>query len=264
MVEENKQVDFQLSVQDGGLTYTPANIIFSDYERILADAEKLNMLLNQVQVTEDNLQLAKKLVAETRKQFNILDQQRKDIKKFILEDYQDFEKQVKEIGSVISEGENLVRGKIRELEEIEREEKWDKVFELWEEHSGRYEFTSWIGFDDWYEPRYTNKSQSLSKTEEELIEWLEEKRNDVLVIDASPDREELMFHYRDSLNLSDAILKVNQQKEAVKNFEQTKRVKDKVEKSKKVYRVTVYSEGDYHNLLSWLRCNQIEFTKEVI
>lgn len=254
---------FSLSPLENGFTYSPAKVTFSDYERIMGEAVRLNELLSQVEVTEENIGLAKKLVAKTRSQFNILDQERKDAKKNILSDFENFEKQVKEIGQVISEGENLVRSKIRELEEKEREEKKDKILKLWEEHSHRYEFTDWIKFTDWYEDRFANKTQSLNKLEEELIQWLEQRRQDIKVIDDNPDREEMMYFYKESLNLSDAMLKVTEKKKQIEQLEQTKRVQERTVTQDKEYSFTVYSENDYHNVLKFLRENKIYFSKEV-
>lgn len=162
-------LEFNLAPLEEGFKYTPAVVQFSDYERIKEQAEDLNMILNQVQVSDENLKLAKKLVAQVSKQFNVLDQQRKDTKKAIMGNFEEYESQVKEIGYIVSEGENMVRGKIRELEEQEREEKEQEIKELWDKHSEHYAFTEWFGYEFWFKPQFLNKTKSVNKTEEELV-----------------------------------------------------------------------------------------------
>lgn len=62
-----------------------------------------------------------------------------------------------------------------------------------------------------------------------------------------------MVYYKESDgNLSETLLKLKQVKEQKQAFEQTKRVEDKMHTVKHSYSLTVYDEGDYHNLLNWL------------
>lgn len=257
-------LEFNLAPVQEGFSYTPATVRFSDYERIKGQAEDLNMILNQVQVSEENLKLAKKLVAEVRKQYNVLDQQRKDAKKAIMGNFSDYESKVKEIGFIVSEGENLVRGKIRELEEIERDEKASEIKELWDEHSTHYDFVSFYGYDEWFEPRLLNKTQSVNKTEEELVQWLQRVQNDMKVIDSQPEREDLMLLYKSNQgDLSKALIELNKIQEQRKQVELLSRVEDRMESEERTYTITLYSEDTYHKVLKWLQDNDIDYTKEV-
>lgn len=258
------ELEFNLTPSVSGFSYTPATVTFSDFHRILEEADMLNSLLSQVQVDDENIKTAKKLVAEVRKQFNVLDRQRIEAKKDILGNFSDYEQQVKEIGAVVQEGENLVRSKIRELEEIERAEKEEEVRALWEERSDQYEFTEWLTYEDWFEPKYLNKSQSLNKTEEELVEWLEAKRNDVMVIESHQQREELMIYYKQNdFSLALAMNQLAQFEAQKKELVQTKRVEDVVSKDREMYHITVYDEDDYFKMIGWLNRNDIVFTVDV-
>ena len=138
--------DTDLIISQNSVEFTPVKVDFKDYEYIKSSAERLNIELKGREVTEDNVQESKKLVAEVRKQFNALDQMRKDTEKEVMAEFNVFKDQVKEIGSIIGEGEDVVRSQIRELDDTQREAKREKVKELWEDHAGRYKFTSWFGF----------------------------------------------------------------------------------------------------------------------
>ena len=176
-----------------------------------------------------------------------------------------FKDQVKEIGSIIGEGEDVVRSQIRELDDTQREAKREKVKELWDDHAGRYKFTSWFGFEYWFEERYLNKTQSLNKLEETLVKWLESHETDVAVIDSYPEREELMGYYLDHQgNLSRALVQLNHEKERKKQLEQVEKTVSRVKKVSQAYAVTVYDEGAYRKLLHWLNDNSVDYTKDII
>ena len=260
-----REVQFDLAPSSEGLSFTPAKVDFNDYDRIRSEALMLNDILHQLQIDEDNVKMAKKLVAGVRAQVNVLDTERKEAKKRVMEEFNEFELQVKEISSIVGEGENLVRSKIRQLEEIEREEKLEDVKELWEEHSSRYEFTSWFGFGKWFDSRYLNKTQSLNKTEEELVSWLESTRNDVMVIDSHASREDLMVIYnQNGGKLSEALITLQQVEVEKQEYKQTERVVDNKKKVQKRYVITLYDESEYLRLIQLADRYGLIYDKEVV
>ena len=257
--------DTDLIISQSSVEFTPVKVNFKDYEYIKSSAERLNLELKAREVNEDNVQESKKLVAEVRKQFNALDQMRKDTEKEVMAEFNVFKDQVKEIGSIIGEGEDVVRSQIRELDDVQREAKKEKIKELWDDHAGRYKFVSWFGFEYWFEERFLNKTQSLNKLEESLVEWLEAHETDVSVIDSYPEREELMGYYLDHRgDLSRALVQLNHEKERKKQLEQVEKTVSRVKKVSQAYTVTVYDEADYRKLLHWLNDNSVDYTKDVI
>ena len=130
--------DTDLIISQNSVEFTPVKVDFKDYEYIKLSAERLNIELKGREVTEDNVQESKKLVAEVRKQFNVLDQMRKDTEKEVMAEFNVFKDQIKEIGHIIGEGEDIVRSQIRELDDVQREAKREKIEEMWDEHARRY------------------------------------------------------------------------------------------------------------------------------
>ena len=76
--------DTDLIISQNSVEFTPVKVYFKDYEYIKSSAERLNIELKGREVTEDNVQESKKLVAEVRKQFNVLDQMRKEDRKSVV------------------------------------------------------------------------------------------------------------------------------------------------------------------------------------
>ena len=264
-----ESLNFDLVIPKDAVKFTPAKVEFNDYERILKEAEQLNAMLHSAEINEDNLTLSKKLVAEVRKKVDALDRQRIDGKKLVLEDFNEFEEQIKLIKNTVQEGENIVRGKIREFDEMERQTKLVQVQELWDTHAPRYEFTDWLTFDQWFEERFLNKSQSINKTEESLIEWLENVRSEIQVIDNHPDREELMVLYKgNGHSLSKALLELSEHKKELETMRSQRRVEEAVPSKTEVFvsfKLTgTTTELKYKALESFLERQGIKYEGETI
>lgn len=260
-----QEVQFNLSPTDEGLSFIPAKVNFNDYDRIRSEALMLNDILHQIDINEDNVKMAKQLVAGVRAQVNVLDTERKEAKKRVMQEFNEFELQVKEINSIVGEGENLVRSKIRQLEEIEREEKMELVKELWDVHSPRYEFISWFGFDKWFDSRYLNKTQSINKTEEELVSWLESTRNDVMVIDSHASREDLMVIYnQNGGKLSEALITLQNIEAEKQEYKRADKVQDVQKKVVKRYIITLYNDAEYTKLVQLADRYAMDYDTEVV
>lgn len=264
-----ESLNFDLIIPENAVKFTPAKVEFNDYERILKEAEQLNVMLHSAEITEDNLALSKKLVAEVRKKVDALDRQRIDGKKLVLEDFSQFEEQIKLIESTVQEGENIVRGKIREFDEIERQAKLVQVQELWDTHAPRYEFTDWLTFDQWFEERFLNKSQSINKTEEHLVEWLENVRSEIQVIDNHTDREELMVLYKgNGHNLSKALLELAEHKRELETMRSQRRVEEAISSTVEVhvsFKLTgTTTEVKYEALVNFMKRHDIEYEAVIL
>lgn len=256
------EMTFNLEPTTEGLTFVPAKVTFGDFERIKAQALMLNDLLNQVEVDEENVKTAKRLVAGVREQVNRLDRERIDNKKRVLEQYTVFEGQVKEINAIVSEGEDLVRSKIRQLEEVERDRKRELVESMWDDHAGRYEFTEYFGYDYWFDEKFTNKSQSMNKLEEQLVQWLEAKRSDIMFIDSHQSREDLLVIYRENGGkLSEALLTLQDIEREKDELKGTKRVNVSVRPTEPMHKyiITLHTSVDAMKVIEFMGQNEIQY-----
>ena len=188
----------------GTLEFEVGKITFNAYENIKNKALKLSENLKTVEVSEENIKESKKLIVEVNKDVKKLEDYRIKVKKEMLKPYNDFEIQVKEIVKIVKEADEYVRSQIRELEEIERENKKAIVKEMFENKAKHYDFNEIITFDKFFKESMSNKTTSLDKIENELSEWLEQRKMDIEVIKSLKD-DEVLKEYLETFNLALAI-----------------------------------------------------------
>lgn len=202
-----------LNINIHEIQVVPGNIVFTEYESLKQQALELAHNIEQVEVTDDNIQVSKKMLAAVNKRIKEMEERRISIKKEILEPYNLFESQVKEIVSIVKDAENLVRDQVRELEENERNEKRAAIREIFEKRIPHYNFGETFGFDDFIKPQHLNKTVTMKAIESEMVNWLEGKDRDLQVIKTLPNADYVLAEYLDTKDLAIAIQIVNQREE---------------------------------------------------
>lgn len=242
----------------GTLEFEVGKITFNAYENIKNKALKLSENLKTVEVSEENIKESKKLIAEVNKDVKKLEDYRIKVKKEMLKPYNDFEIQVKEIVKIVKEADEYVRSQIRELEEIERENKKAIVKEMFENKAKHYDFNEIITFDKFFKESMSNKTTSLDKIENELSEWLEQRKMDIEVIKSLKD-DEVLKEYLETFNLALAIENAKVKEEENKKIEE---VMKKTEKSSKKYIFIISEEKDAKLAEMLLKENKINYIME--
>lgn len=263
-----KKHDYEVKIVQG-------QVIFSDYENILKEAENLAEHVNQVTVNDENLRESKKLVSTMNKRVTEMNDKRKEVKNEILKPYTEYEQQVKHIESVVRDAENHVRTQVRDLAEQERDEKRKEIANIYDMRIQHYDFESLMGFGDFIQNKHLNKSYSISKVEDDLVQWLEMVRQDLQTIDKvskddSEYKNEIIIAYQDTQNISKAIDNVEIAREQRRKVAeqsrqrelQTKRDarrQEEVEEQESQYTITV-SERDLNLVKEFLKRNDIDNT----
>jgi hypothetical protein len=206
---ENEIDLFKVDVQ--AIELNQGSLVFHDYERIKEEAEKLAEQIKTVEVNEENVKESKKLLAVVNKRLKELEDTRIGIKKTLLEPYQEFEEQVKEIVGIVKEADAEVREQVKLLEEFDRIEKEDAIKEIWEKRISKYSLGSLIPFDDFANPKHFNKSTSIDSVEKEMIEFLEHTQKDINVIKTMDNNKEIVSAYLGRYDLAEAIAIVTEQ-----------------------------------------------------
>ena len=240
------------------LEFEVGKISFNDYENIKNKALKLSENLKTVEVSEENIKESKKLIAEVNKDVKKLEDYRIKVKKEMSKPYNDFEIQVKEIVKIVKEADEYVRSQIRELEEIERENKKAIVKEMFENKAKHYDFNEIITFDKFFKESMSNKTTSIDKIENELSEWLEQRKMDIEVI-KSLKHDEVLKEYLETFNLALAIENAKVKEEENKKIEE---VMKKTEKSSKKYIFIISEEKDAKLAEMLLKENKINYIME--
>ncbi len=149
------------------------SIDFPEYDNLLAQATEVAEYLKTLEVNEDNIKENKKILAKANKAIKELNDRRIKIKKAIMEPYEEFAEKVKNIESIVKEADELVRSQVRNLEEKEREEKKARIQEIWDKRIGAYEYAKIMTFGDFLKSKHLNKTTTLKKVEDEMVETLE-------------------------------------------------------------------------------------------
>lgn len=133
-----------------------------NYEEIKQEVTEKVALYKNLVYTDDQIKEAKADRAKLNNFVKVLEDKRKEIKKQCLQPYEDFERQIKEIVSVVNEPIALIDKQIKEADRIKKEEKLEKIKELWES----YEHPDDLPFERVFNERMLNVSFSMKHVEQ--------------------------------------------------------------------------------------------------
>lgn len=253
----------ELILQEGfesEITVEQGSIKF-DSSRLKQEAKQIADYLSNIEVTDSTVKENKKLVAKLSKATKILEDERIRIKNQMLEPYAYFEKEVKEIVGIVKGADDLVRSQIRDLEELERDRKRDELMTIWNMRVEHYTFRDIVKFDQFIRPQHLNKTTPISKTELEMVEYMESIDKDLKALRFLEDSEDILEVYLEHFDLSRAIQTVQRRKETkerVAEFQKrmTPAQKDVVEDS---FLFKIVGKKDRKLVEMLLKENDIEF-----
>lgn len=231
--------------------------------------QKINVLGRQllsIEVTPDNIQENKRLVAQVRKFVDGLNRERIDFKNQYLQPYKKLEAQVKEISNRVTDYENIVRDQIREIEEVEREEKQKEIEEIFNRRLRAYGDQKLFEFNDFIKPKYLNKSFSINKVEEEMVSWFESRNQDISALKifaetSNHDYAEILNQYLMTQNVAETMTyfkTLDNKKESI-NKALEKKPKSKKKIPQEEYVLIRVKEKDKDRVGSLLTLSGIEF-----
>lgn len=223
----------QILVQQGAIEW-------SQYTDLKRQAQELAENIRALTVDEENIKQSKKLLAEVNKRCKELEDRRIKIKNLMLEPYKLFEDQVKEIVGIVKEADEVVRQQVKQLEEIERQEKEHKLKTLFDLRIKHYSFRDLFSFADFLKPKHLNKTVTVEAVENEMIEFLEKLTKDLKAIETMQNSKSVLSLYLDTKDLAAAIT-LQQQKEAQeRRIEEAQAIKTESTNKKIEYLVSVH------------------------
>lgn len=234
---------------------TRPTITFDDYERLKEQATEIAHFVSQIEVTEENVKEAKKLLATLNKNVERLNRRRIDIKNEILKPYEDFANQVKDIETTVKNADKIVRDQVKEMEERERNEKRAELEQIWADRIELYDFAKVMSFDDWLKPQHLNKTQTIKKSEVDMTEYLERIEREIETLSGMDDADELIMEYKQSQDMSKAIQAVKDRKERIQAQKQALEIETKPE----TFLFVITGEKDRNLTELLLKENNIEF-----
>ncbi|EAE8466731.1 DUF1351 domain-containing protein [Listeria monocytogenes] len=239
---------------------TQGSILFPAYKKIKSDSLLLAQQIENIEVTEENVKQSKKLLAAVNKEVKNLESERISIKKEMLEPYNEFEKQVKEIVSIVKTADEMVRQQVTQMEEEEREDKKLVLKRMFEKRIRMYDFKTYFTFDDFIENRHLNKSLSINKIESEMVEWLTKIETELKIIETMPYPDEIIAEYKETKDLAVSAQIVSDRHKAQEVIKEAKNdIKDEQLHTKITF--TLFDEKDVKLVEMFMRQNKIKFEK---
>lgn len=246
-----------LAFKEDQLLVDVGKIEFYQYETLLNQALEVAEKVKSIEVTSENIKESKKIIASVNKAIKELNTRRITIKKEIMKPYDSFAKQIKDIENIVSEADEIVRNQIRNLEEAEREEKRKEIEDIWNKRINQYEYAKLTTFNDFIENKHLNKTYSMKKVEEDMVQTLEKYEKDIKLLSDMQDSKELINSYLDVKDVS-TVLELKKEKEN-RIQEQNNILKDQRLNVKKAYYIKINNSKDCKLATLLLKENGIEF-----
>lgn len=257
--EENMENEMQLEMWR--IEVLPGQIEFTEYEKVKQQAISLAEQIQQVEVNEENIKESKKMLAAVNKSVKELETRRITIKKFMMQPYENFESQVKEIVGIVKDADEIVRQQVRELEEAERKEKEETLLDRFSKRIVHYSFRDFFTFSDFLQPRHLNKTVSIESVEKEMVAFLEKISRDLKAIEGMENGKEVWKYYTQLMDLSAAVSLTTESEKQRKKIESYKAFEKKVDNVH--YEISVFNEKDFKLVEMFMQNNDIDFLYEV-
>ncbi len=250
------------TITSGNVIVKDGKIQFDNYLTMLEQSKKIAEYLGAITVTKDTIKANKKIIAKAREAVNDLENRRIAIKKELLEPYNEFEAKIKNITGIINEADETVRDQIREFEEQERDAKREELEKVWNAKANQFPGTeSVISFNDFVENRHLNKSVTIKKTTEEMVNKLKQISDDIDVLEGyEPDC--LLEYKSNGYRLAPAITTVKNRKESIQKYKAQKEEKKQEQEGKKLFTLGLFKQEDMDQVVIFCQTNGIKF-KEI-
>lgn len=195
-------------------------------------AEKVSYYTGLV-YTEDQIKDAKADRAKLRKFVDALEAKRKEIKKQCLAPYDAFEKQMKEIISIVNEPIQMIDVQVKEYEEAQKEEKYRAIEAYWLTLSDDGKIPNGVTLEKIYNAKWLNASVNIKTVCLEINARLEQIEKDLAVLAELPEFGfEATEVYKDTLDLNKAIAEGKRLSEMQKRKAEAERLKAEQEAAK--------------------------------
>lgn len=172
-----------------------------------------------VTADKEQIQDAKKHMADMRKLRKALEDERIKAKKKILKPYDDFAVKEKELIQILDDAIQELDVQVKEYDEMLRQEKLEKAKEIYKEEIGNLDRT--IPFEKVYQESWLNKTKTLKSIREEIANVRDKVDADLKLInmESSAYAFEMKEEYMKSFDLTAAMAKKQELEEAAKRKE---------------------------------------------
>lgn len=201
---------FELSIQSSG----KQEIQFLGYDKTLEDVRRLVAEMEQQEVTEENIQTSKKLIASINKQIKELDKERLAVKREIMTPYDELNEKIQLLKSELNKGVTHINVQIKEITAREQEQRKLQIKDLFKKYQKSYNAPQWLTFDKFIAKNptlITNKATSAKKIRESVVSYFEKFKQDYDLLKTQyPDKDDrsaiLIAYSKNGHNMQEAII----------------------------------------------------------
>lgn len=121
--------------------------------------------------TDDTVRNAKADRAKLNKFVDAMETKRKELKKKVLDPYNQFESEEKQLVAIVQRAINNIDSQVKDYERRRREEKTAKVREFYEDNIG--DLANYLPFERVFRPEYANQSVTMKSIKESILETIQ-------------------------------------------------------------------------------------------
>lgn len=191
-----------------------------------------------ISYTEEQLQEAKEDRAKLNAMKKDISDRRVQVKQALLEPYEKFEAEVEEVVALIDEPIAMIDKQIVAYEERTKKEKRQALEDFFEK--SMMDIPVLITFDKIFNPKWLNKTASLSSCKKEIKKAIEDIVADVSAIRSSLSGKYSVYaeeyYMKREMNLSKALSEANHIQEMDKKAEEEEQKRAKIEEEAKIQR----------------------------
>lgn len=169
-------------------------------DSIIEQANEVATYIDNTEIDESNIKEVKKMLANAKKVNKALNDKKLEIKKAYMEPYTAFENVIKEAKEIIDNADSTLRNKVKEIEQVEKDEKEEELQRIFNEQVESYGLKEIFTFDMWFKSEFLNKSFSKNKCVENLFLTLDKVKNDLELISHFPHSEKIAYEYLNNTN----------------------------------------------------------------
>lgn len=196
--------------------------------------------------TDEQLQEAKADRAKLNAMKNDISDRRIQVKNALLEPYNVFEAEVKEVIALIDEPIAMIDEQIVAYEKRTKEEKRQTLEKFFTENKGS--LPEQITFERIFNQKWLNKSSSLSSCKNEIKKLIEDISADLAAIRSSLDERYSVyaeeFYLKREMNLSHALAEANHIQEMDRKAEEERKAKEQAQKEREEARKRAKEEAE--------------------
>ena len=181
-----------------------------NFDELKKEITEKTEMYDSLVYTDETIKEAKNDRAKLNKLIKALEDERKNVKKRMLEPYTKFESQVKELVSLILNANSNIDSQVKSYEQKKRDEKLEKVREIYEKAmsvEGAEGIADILPFERVFKESYLNSSTTFKLITNEIEDLRDRVRHDLEVIneDASEYQFEMKQAYLKNLDMTEAL-----------------------------------------------------------